>query len=342
MNRKIIILIITLIIMNIMLLMPSAAEPITLRVTTWGGNYRDVYAMAVDKFEKENNCKIEWVIGQNPEFIVKARNNQVDVVTVNYKFALQGEEEGLWLKLDPEIITNMKDLHKRAIRSDYILWKDIGESFLLYNSNYIKEEPTSWLDLWKPEYKDRVILLYFLNAGTLELTALLAELEGGSIDNMEPGIRKLAELYNSGNLHAMPESETVRVQLYEQEEVWIGQMSAGRIKDLWDKGFDQLKIVRPVEGTFSFQSSISIAKNTPYPELAQKFVNYAISPENQTNFILYNLYAPTNMKVTIPDFEYKDLILTPEDIDTLFIPDYVTMNKYQGEWAEMFDRLTIE
>jgi len=342
-NNKLVFLLVISVFLLASVIGVSAVEIPTLRVSTWGGNYNNSYKLEVVKFEIDNNCKVEWVIGQNPEFLVKARNGQLDVCTINYQWALQGETEGLWLKLDPNIVTNMKDLYPRAITSEYVLWKDIGESPLVYNDKYIKEEPTSWNDLWNPEYKNRTVMKYFLNASTLELAILLAEQNGGGIDNIEPGIKKIADLYNMGNLIGMPESSTRHQQLFEYEEAWIGALATGRLKQLWDNGMTQLKMVRPKEGTFSFQSSLAVNKLTKYPELAQKFVNFAISPECQENFIINNLYAPTNTKTVIPeDFEYKDLIITGEEFDNLFVPDYEKMNAHKAEWAEMFDRLTTK
>lgn len=34
-----------------------------------------------------------------------------------------------------------------------------GITGIVYNKNFIKETPTSWEDLWNPDYKGRVILL---------------------------------------------------------------------------------------------------------------------------------------------------------------------------------------
>src|SRR5690606_17604311 len=127
------------------------------------------------------------------------------------------------------------------------------------------------------------------------------EKNGGSIDNMEPGLKRMAQLYTGGNLIGALDVESQMVSLLETGDAWLGILATGRVKELWQKGATNVKVTRPAEGTFPLISSINIPKKAKDPEMAMKFVNYVLSPAWQKEFALSNLYAPTVDNVTIPD-----------------------------------------
>lgn len=318
----------------------EAASACVLRVTTWGGNYQRTYASVVPEFEKQYKCKVEWVIGSTLDFTVKARMGQVDVVTNSQFYSTAGEAEGLWLKLDESKIPNMAKLYSNARRSPYTVWVNVGDYSLAYNSQKIPTPPKSWEALWDPAYKNRVTLFYFGAPATLGLIVMLSEKNGGSIDNVDYGLKKLAELVKSRNLIGMIEVESQLVSLFESGEAWIGPLTTGRLKDLWDKGAHHIKLVRPPEGTFPTITSMNISKSTTNVDMAHNFINFALGVEAQTAFALNNLYAPTNKDVRIPDdFKYKPLLIQGEAFDRLFMMDNAKVNRLQASWRERFDRM---
>lgn len=315
------------------------AQDCVLRVTTWGGSYQRTYELVVGDFEKENNCKVEWVVGATLDFTVKARMGQVDVVTNNQIYAAAGEVEGLWLDLDEAKIPNMKDLYDVARASAQTIWINVGDYSLIYNSSKVDGVPTSWDVLWDPKYKGRVALPYFSSPSVLGLTIMEAQQAGGGIDKIEPGLERLAELVKGGNAIGMIEVESQLVSLFQSGEAWLGMLSTGRMKDVLDQGAADVHIARPAEGTFPLITTINIVKTTPNPDMAAKFVDFVLSPKVQEAFAEANLYTPTNRTVKLPQNKYSELYIKPEDIERLFIVDPVRTSKLQGEWREKFDRL---
>lgn len=319
----------------------ARAEDCTLRVTTFGGNYQASYQINVAEFEEQANCRVEWVVGTIAEFREKLRLGQVDVVTADVGLAVQGEAEGLWLELDPARIPNMANLYDNAKFSAYSVFANVGDYALAYNSNKIATPPTSWDALWDPAYKDRVAMFQFDNISTIGLAIMQANKLGGSIDNITPGIEKVAELPNNGNALAMVSVESQLVSLFELEEAYIGVLTTGRFKELWDKGADFVKLVRPTEGTFPVITTLSVAKSTAQPDAAMKFVDHVLSKPVQETFALKNLYAPTVKNAEIPaDFAYRDLLIVGDDFDRLFLPDQKKVSERRAEWREQFVRLT--
>ena len=181
--------------------MAPAAE--VLRVTTWGGSYQKSYDVTVGDFEKENKCKVEWVVGSSADFMVKARMAQADVVTTDLTNAIMGETEGLWAKLDESKIPNMKHLYENAKHSPYTVFANVGDYALVYNSKMVKKAPTSWNALWDPAFKNRVAIYYFGSTGCTSLMILQAVQRGGSVDRIDPGLQRMVQLAKSGNLIGM-------------------------------------------------------------------------------------------------------------------------------------------
>lgn len=318
----------------------AQAEDCTLRVTTWGGSYQATYESVAAAFEEANNCTIEWVVGSSPDHLIKARLGQVDVVTNTLLNSIAGEKEGLWLPLDKAKIPNMANLYENAVYSDYTIFANVGDYVLAYNKDRIPEAPASWNDLWKPEYKSSVVIYGIDHIPTLSLTVMEAEQNGGSIDNIEPGLDRMAELMKSGNLIGALDVESQMVSLFETGDAAIGMMATGRMKDLLSKGAN-VAFTRPKEGTFPLISSVNIYKDAKNPEMAAKFVDYILSPEVQVAFATRNLYAPTVKNAKIPDdFEYNELLVKNEEFERLYLPDQSKITANKADWQQRLNRKT--
>lgn len=315
---------------------PAAGEDV-LRVTTWGGNYKGTYEAVVDAFEKANKVKVEWIVGSTDSNHVKARQGQTDVSTTDLLHSLAGEQEGIWADLDPQLIPNLKDLYPIARRSKQTVFANVGDFVLAYNANRIVRPPTSWSDLWNPEYKHRVALYSFTGSSTLSLIILEAKKAGGSERNIEPGLKRLIDLHKSGNILALVPGESELVSLYELEEAWLGPLAVGRVKALWDKGAKHIKFVRPSEGTPGLITTLNVVKNSPQKDLAMKFVNFALGKECQEAFAARNLYAPTSKTAAIPR-DLEGLLISGSSVDKLFIPDWAYVNSVKAQWKEEWDK----
>lgn len=337
MNKKLVIFCIVVMLSMFLIMGAQAAPKTVLRVSTWGGLYQECYQATIDSFEKENNVQVEWVLGTMADWMVKARAGELDVVTTNLLNSMNGEKEGLWAELDETKIPNMAHLYDRAKYSKYTIFSNIGDYVIAYNTKHIKTAPASWDDLWDPAYKNRVVLFYFTSAGTLSLIVQQAEQRGGGIDNIDPGLNRLAELYNS-NVIAMVQGDAEVQSLLQMEEAWIGMACNGRVIDLQKKGCDFLKIARPKEGTFAMISTLNVPKTSKQQDLAMKFINHVLSPEVQEVFAERTFYAPVVNNAKVPP-ELKDLLVSEEDVAKLYIPDLAAVNEVKAEWAERWDRL---
>ncbi|MDE4605793.1 ABC transporter substrate-binding protein [Sinorhizobium meliloti] len=317
----------------------AVAEDCALRVTTWGGSYQATYQAVAQKFEEEHNCRIEWVVGASPDHLIKARLGQVDVVTNTLLNSIAGEKEGLWQKLDPAKIPNMANLYPNAVHSPYTVFANVGDYVLAYNKDTVTTLPATWDELWKPEYKNRVVIYGIDHIPTLSLTVLQAEKNGGSIDNVEPGLDRMAELIKSGNLIGSLDVESQMVSLFETGDAWLGMLATGRMKELLSKGVTNVSFVRPEEGTFPLITSVNIHKDAKNSAMAAAFVNYILSSEVQVAFATRNLYAPTVKNAEIPDdFEFRDLLVLNDAFGRLYLPDQEKITANKAGWQQQLNQ----
>lgn len=320
---------------------PALAQECKLRVTTWGGSYQKTYESVAAGFEKAHNCKIEWVVGASPDHLVKARLGQVDVATNTLLNSIAGEKEGLWLALDKAKIPNMANLYPNAVHSPYTVFVNVGDYVLAYNADKVKAAPASWDELWKPDYKNHVVIYGFEHIPTLSLTVQQAERNGGGIDNIQPGLDKMAALIKSGNLIGSLDVESQMVSLFQTQDAWLGMLATGRMKELLEKGAKNVKFARPAEGTFPLISTINITKAAKDPAKAQAFVDYVLSPEVQIAFATRNLYAPTVQNAPIPaDFQFRDLLVQNEQFKRLFLPDQEKITANKAKWQNQLNQMT--
>lgn len=313
----------------------ASAQDCMLRVTTWGGSYQATYESLAEAFEKEYNCRVEWVVGSSPDHLIKARLGQVDVVTNTLLNSIAGEKEGLWAPLDPAKIPNMANLYENAVYSDYTIFANVGDYVLAYNTDRITEAPKSWDELWNPDYTNSVVIYGIDHIPTLSLMVMEADQNGGSIDNIEPGIDRMAELMKSGNLVGSLDVESQMVSLFETGDAAIGMLATGRMRDLLSKGVTNVAFTRPEEGTFPLISSINIHKDATYPDMAANFVNYVLSPEVQVAFATRNLYAPTVNNAEVPaDSPYRELLVMGDTFGRLYLPDQEKITANKAEWQQ--------
>jgi len=321
----------------------AASAEACVRVTTWGGNYQATYQEIAKAFEAEHGCKITWVVGSSPDHLIKSRLGQVDVATNTLLNSIAGEREGLWRELEVKNIPNLANLYENAAYSPHTIFVNVGDYVLVYNKDKLNPAPTSWNDLWKPEYKQRAVIYGLQHVPTLSLLVMQAEQNGGSIDQIEPGLERMANLLKGGNLIGALDVESQVVSLFLTGDAWIGMLETGRLKELYDKGGDHIGFVRPPEGTFPLITTLNIAKDAQDPAMAEAFVNHLLSPEVQLAFATRNLYAPTVNNAPIPDdFERKDILVQNEEFERLYIPDQEKITAEKSVWQQRLNELASQ
>jgi putative spermidine/putrescine transport system substrate-binding protein len=176
---------------------------------------------------------------------------------------------------------------------------------LTYNPETVKTPPTSWADLWKPEFKGRVGITNLASTLGTGFLVEIARMNGGSEADADPGFALLQKL--KPNLSAVAANPGALASLYQQGQVDISPGNYNAIQILKAQGVP-VEWVAPKEGAIAFKTTMHITKNSANTELAFALIEAALSPQVQTALMQSPyLVTPTNATVTIGGAVAKDL-----------------------------------
>jgi putative spermidine/putrescine transport system substrate-binding protein len=305
---------------------------------SWEEAHRDVL---VPYFRKtNNNAEVTLDPMLSVDQIAKvtaARNNPpIDVMLHDPGPALVAIAQDL---VDPFPVapnSHFKDLIPEAQEpmGPAIFFQAVG---ITYNPDKIKTPPTSWRDLWKPEYKGRVGIT---NLNSTLGTGFLVEISrmfGGSEANVEPGFKALNDL--KPNLAAVAANPGALATLYQQGQIDIGPGNFNAIQILKARGVP-VEFAKPKEGTIAFKTTIHVVKNTPNKALAVALIEAAMAPEVQGRLMQSPyLIVPTNTKVKMEGEIAKVLAKDHADLKKTFVfQDWKKINEQRSQWIERFNR----
>lgn len=258
-----------------------------------------------------------------------------DVAMLDEGPALDAIDAGLIAPYDPAKSPNFKDLAPR-FQGPYgpaITMQAIG---IAYNPKTVKVPPTSWDDLWKPEYKGRVGITSL--ASTLGLAFLLDvnRLAGGTESNMDPGFARLKTLLP--NLAAVSANFGAHGALFQQGEIDIGVQNFNFAEDLKAKGVP-IEFVRVSTGTPAWKTTMHVVAGALKPDLAYAYIDSQLAAEVQAEMEKspWNT-IPTNGTVPLMGTVADVIAKTPEDLAKMVFFDWHTVNQNRAAWTQRFNR----
>jgi putative spermidine/putrescine transport system substrate-binding protein len=153
------------------------------------------------------------------------------------------------------------------------------------NTRLVKTVPQSWEDLLKPEYKNAVVYLDPRSTGIGQvLTFDAAYANGGSVDNVQPGIDYLGKLHKAGNVLRVvgttPYAQFVKGEI----PIWISYENDGLKAKHTDNLGDQVAVVIPKEASVAAPYGISLVKNAPDPDAGKLWLNFIMTETGQAIF----------------------------------------------------------
>ncbi|MFI6341173.1 ABC transporter substrate-binding protein [Streptomyces sp. NPDC050535] len=245
------------------------------------------YGALIDGFEKKYGIKItvENPDGSSQDEInaVTSRKGQdrtPDVLDLGSSFALSAAQQGL---LAPYRVASFGDIPEGQKDPKGQWYNDYGGYISIgCDAKAVKTCPTTFKDLLKPEYKGQVAL----NGNPTKsgsafggvYAAALAN--GGSFDDIQPGLDFFAELKKNGN-YTPVESTPATVEKGETPiSIDWDYLNAGYAEEFKSKGVDW-KVSVPEDGKFSQYYSQAINKDAPHPAAARLWQEYLYSAEGQ-------------------------------------------------------------
>jgi putative spermidine/putrescine transport system substrate-binding protein len=195
-----------------------------------------------------------------------------------------------------------------------------GATAFAVRTDLVKNVPTSYADLLKPEYKNQ-IAIFDPRKAAVALYAVLgaAYANGGDEKNIQPGIDFFAKLQKMGNLSPV-DATPANLQSGEAPIQIIWDYTALADRDTLAKDNIKVEVVIPSDGAAAGVYVAIINANAPHPEAARAFVDYSFSDEGMIDRA--RGYAHPLRKVTLPaDVEAK-LVPEAQYASVRFIQDY--------------------
>lgn len=309
-------------------------------VGTWGGDYQNLLQQNIaEPLLKPKGIEVVYDTANDTvrktKLMAERRlpRGSMDIAALTASGGYEMWKNGATQELDPEKIPNLKYVLPR-LKTKYSVPHIYTGRVILYNPKIITTKPTSYADLWKPEYAGKVGVIDIQYQTTIESAALI---NGGSMTNYEPGKEKLLELKKMG-VKIYPTNEAM-AQALKTEECAICIMWQAR-GVMWQNAGIPVEIALPKEGIVLYISEMSMAKNARNKEAAYEYLNALLDPAPQAAFAKSMGYAPTVDNVTIEPPLGPRVAFSPEMQKSFMVQDqeYLAQNdpQLQEWWNKVF------
>jgi putative spermidine/putrescine transport system substrate-binding protein len=207
-----------------------------------------------------------------------------DTIDVGPPFAIQGKTDGVWEPYKPTTWDEIPD----ALKDPDGNWVDAyyGIIALGTNTTIVKNAPKTIADLKNPEYKGQV----YLNDDPREAGAAFAGVmaaslaNGGSFDDIMPGIQFFADLKKSGNF--VPGDVTPATILAGETPIvldWTYNWP-GLVPQLTEAGITS-EVVVPSDGVYGSYYAQGVVKDSPHPAAAKLWIEHILSDEGALGYL---------------------------------------------------------
>lgn len=308
----------------------------TLIVGTWGGDIeRLLKEHAAAPLEAATGAKVEFLLGGSGDRMAKLyaerQNPTMDVTFQNIYEAPQLLADGLVVAPDAD-----SEMYKN-------IWEGMNDgcyamSLVGLGIAYSKDlvaEPPEWADMWKPEYKGMIATAPYPSSEGDGLLGVAARLAGSDEHDTDAAFAKVAELGEPALTYTSLDEV---FSLMEAGEVAMAPMISGYVL-AGLKEFPGIGFSFPTDpGPVLIRDMVCQVANSPNPELAKMFIEYALSAETQKAYAEEIYFGPTNSTVELSESAAADTINTPEEVESLLALDWPWLIEQRAEWTERWNK----
>jgi len=320
-----------------------AASAPEIVMSSYGGQLDEPFRwFLADPFERRTGARVTLVPSLSLEVLAKIKASPdsppFDVIVLDEGPHLQAAADGVVQRIDEKVVPNLAQVYPAYQRVTHGFGVPQAYSVvgLAYNTKKVKTPPTSWRDLFKTEFKGQVGVVNLNSSLGVAFLVMLAQLNGGGEDNIEPGFAAFKDLM--GSVSAVAPRPGALAALFERDEVAIGPLWNNTILTLREKGLPVDWIV-PKEGAIVVMSVMNVVTNTKQPQLAAQFTNDAISKDYQLRAAVPPyFFGPTNSSVNLPAALRRYLPTRPEEVARLLSLDWTMINRNRQAWTDRFNR----
>jgi spermidine/putrescine-binding protein len=318
--------------------MPGHADELV--IATFGGSFADdTKTCHVEAVEKATGATAIVTLGSSVDIAAKIRatanSPEIDVAYMDLSIAKQIKAEGLLEAVDFTTLSNYPAVAKQAFDSDSQFVNFMtAATVIAYNPNEIATPPTSWNDLFDPQYAGKIALGDITGTSGMHFLIAVNRMKGGSLDNQDAGFAAIEELMP--NVLMLYTQADQLVQLFERGEIVMAPWYPDRIGSAADKGVP-VAVAYPKEGAVGIQPTVSIPKGAVNKALALQYIDVLLSAEGQKCFAEKKYAGPVNTRVELSD-KVKAIVPFGESYDNLWYPDTDAIAELRPGWTERWQR----
>lgn len=294
------------------------------------------------RFTEETGIRVTFsTYTTNEEMYEKvvASKGRYDLIFPSSYVVNKMRKESLLVELDHKKLPNFRNLNTALLDKPYdpgnrfsvpYLW---GSTGIAVNKKYVDPASvTSWNDLWRPEFKGKILLIDDMrDLFHIGLKTLAYQGSDTNLDHLKAAYEKLKTLMPSV---AVVDSESPRSHLT-GGAIAVGVCWSGDAY-IASKTNPDITFIYPKEGAIFWVDSMAIPVGARNIESAHKFIEYVLRPENAALISEQMGYASPNITAV----EMMDESLTTNPV---LYPPSVEIEKGEflldvGDAILMYDR----
>lgn len=279
--------------------MPALAQTSQITVAWFGGANAEAFQKCyADPFTAQTGIKVLPEIGTSNVTFSKLQqqrdNPTIDVAIIDGGISELAYAAGVIDILDEQRIPNLANVKDKAIyRAEDGVFA-VGTGFfsvgIAYNTAEIADAPTSWKDLWKPEYAGAVTIPSPANTAGVPFLFFLTNVWGGDTENLDAVFANVKKL----DVGLYFESSGAATNAFQNGEAVIGALYSNAAWEMADRGLP-IGFIVPKEGAWSGDGRIHLVKGSRNKEAAELFINSTLTVE-ASSCIATRLYREPSVK----------------------------------------------
>lgn len=319
----------------------------SITVATYGGEWgAAMQTCIIDPFTRETGVRVVPEPGVSGVTLSKLRQQReaptLDAVWLDGGVSEIAAADGVVAPIDPAKVPAVSGMipegvYKGADGRIFALSTGFYSLGITYNTRDTKQAPTSWLDLWKPEFAGAVTFPSPSNAMGVPFIVHLAGLFGGNVDNVTPALDRLKQL----KVSAYFDTAGAGTNLFQSGEASIGAHYANSAYAMREQKLP-IAFVVPKEGAIGGDIRVHLVANGKKQALAEKFVNYAIGTGPAKCMAETIFVGPATAGIQLADNVRQRMPWGAEgSIKSLALPDWSKINANRAAIIETFNKTVV-
>jgi putative spermidine/putrescine transport system substrate-binding protein len=248
--------------------------------------------------------------------------------------------QSAFLPLTEADIPNLKDVYPAAKYFDgQAVAGSLGGISIIYDSDQLPSNDT-WMTLWDDQWACNRALSPIDAWGFHELIIANRLFGGGTptagaAPDLAQGFEAIKGL--APTVSSLTGDYDLR-QVMERKEVALGVQYSGEAYVMYTSGLKNIRLTKPKEGMVALPNLLVIPKSAKNPDLAKKFINYALGEESQLGFAEAYASAPTNATVRVDPVLANWMPYGQEEIAGLITLNWTALLPIQDQMTEQWNK----